>query len=88
MSRISLGDEKHKKGHSPQPPVRRVFFSIALLTVWICFLICITSKSKYYYLYILPCFATFCKRFLLNTIAIITLTYAKERVIIYRCDHA
>ena len=38
-------------GHSPQPPVRRVFFSIALLTVWICFLMCITSKSKYYYSY-------------------------------------
>ena len=74
-------------GHSPQPPVRRVFFSIALLTVWICFLMCITSKSKYYYSYILPCFAPFCKRFLLNTIAIITLAYAKERVIIYRCDH-
>ena len=50
-------------GHSPQPPVRRVFFSIALLTVWICFLMCITSKSKYYYSYILPCFAPFCKSF-------------------------
>ena len=66
-------------GHSPQPPVRRVFFSIALLTVWICFLICITSKSKYYYPYILPCFATFCKRFLLNTIAMIKITYSRSR---------
>ena len=54
-------------GHSPQPPVRRVFFSIALLTVWICFLICITSKSKYYYPYILPCFAYFCKGFFMYT---------------------
>ena len=32
-------------GHSPQPPVRRVLFSIALLTVLICFLIAITSKN-------------------------------------------
>lgn len=32
-------------GHSPQPPVRRVLFSIALLTVLICFLITTTSKK-------------------------------------------
>jgi len=33
-------------GHSPQPPVRRVFFSIALFTVKVCFLIFITSIDK------------------------------------------
>ena len=33
-------------GHSPQPPVRRVFFSIALLTVVVCFLI--VNPSSYY----------------------------------------
>lgn len=32
-------------GHSPQPPVRRVLLSIALLTVLICFLITTTSKK-------------------------------------------
>jgi len=47
-------------GHSPQPPVRRVFFSIALFTVKVCFLICITSQDKIitilFYLF-LPFFA-------------------------------
>ena len=32
-------------GHSPQPPVRRVLFSIALLTVLMCLRITITSKN-------------------------------------------
>lgn len=32
-------------GHSPQPPVRRVLFSIALLTVLMCLRIVITSKN-------------------------------------------
>lgn len=38
-------------GHSPQPPVRRVLFSIALLTVLMCLRITITSKKIYYYLF-------------------------------------
>ena len=71
-------------GHSPQPPVRRVFFSIALLTVWICFLICITSKSKYYYPYILPCFAYFCKGFFMNTTASVSFIENKKDFPFYR----
>lgn len=53
-------------GHSPQPPVRRVLFSIALLTVLICLRMVGYLQIKNITVHILTAFIRLCKEFLLH----------------------
>jgi len=53
-------------GHSPQPPVRKVLFNIALLTVLMCFLILNPSRIKNITVLILTAFIRLCKKFLFH----------------------
>ena len=53
-------------GHSPQPPVRRVLLSIALLTVLICLRIVDYLQIKNITVHILTAFIRLCKEFLLH----------------------